>query len=86
MILNEYSEIVQEQLKAGIVEKVDPTDSTLNKIYYLPHHAVVRKDKDTSKVRIVYDASAHTKGPSLNDCLHIGPKFNHKVLEILLRF
>ena len=46
----------------------------------------MRHDKDTTKVRIVYDASAHAKGPSLNDCLHTGPKFNQKVLEVLLRF
>lgn len=37
-------------------------------------------------MRIVYDASARASGPSLNDCLHTGPKFNQKILEILLRF
>lgn len=35
---------------------------------------------------MVYDASAHSSGPSLNDCLHTGPKFNQKILEVLLRF
>ena len=35
---------------------------------------------------MVYDASARASGPSLNDCLHTGPKFNQKILEILLRF
>ena len=37
-------------------------------------------------MRVVYDASAQSNGPSLNDCLYIGPKFNQKILEILLRF
>jgi len=85
-ILKEYSKIIQEQLNAGIIELVDETDTAFSTIHYLPHHAVVRQDKDTSKVRIVYDASAHLKGPSLNDCLHTGPKFNQNVLDILLRF
>ena len=34
----------------------------------------------------MYDASARSNGPSLNDCLHTGPKFDQKILDILLRF
>ena len=51
-------------------------------VTHLPHHAVIRQDKETTKVRVVYDASAQ----SLNDCLHTGPMFNQRILEILLRF
>ena len=81
-ILKEYSAIIQEQLDKGIIEIVE---QTAGRTHYLPHHAVVRHDKETTKVRIVYDASARAKGPSLNDCLHTGPKFNQKILEILIR-
>ena len=39
------------------------------------------------KLRIVYDASAKSNGLSLNECcLHVGPKFNQKIFEILVRF
>lgn len=37
-------------------------------------------------MRIVYNASAKSAGPSLNDCVHAGPKFHQRILEILLRF
>ena len=37
--------------------------------FYLAHSAVVRKNAETTKLRVVYDASAHTNGNalSLND-------------------
>lgn len=39
-----------------------------------------------TKVCVVYNKSAHSEGPSLNECLHTGPKFNQRILDILLRF
>ena len=86
-ILQEYNAIIQDQISKGIVQIVtDKEDVSSGKVHYLPHHAVIRKDKETTKVRVVYYASARSSGPSLNDCLITGPKFNRKILDILLRF
>ncbi|GFY10020.1 integrase catalytic domain-containing protein [Trichonephila clavipes] len=55
--------------------------------YFLPHHAVVHEQKDSTKVRIVFDASSKGKGAlSLNDCLESGPNLNPVLLKIILRF
>ena len=43
------------------------------------------RDKATSKLRIVYDASARSTGPSLNDCIYTGPKFGQSIFHILVR-
>ena len=86
-VLKEYDSIIQSQRSQGIVEEVGRREeSAEGQIHYLPHHAVVRRDKSTTKVRVVYDASARTTGCSLNECLHKGPKFDQKILDILLRF
>ena len=55
-------------------------------VHYLPHHAVIRKDKQTTKLRIVYDASAWSEGVSLNDKLFSGSKFNQNISDIIVRF
>ena len=34
----------------------------------------------------MYDASTKSTGPSFNDCLHTGLKFDQKILDILPRF
>ena len=86
-IMHEYDSIIKAQLQQGIVEKVEkPESGASTQVHYLPHHAIVRRDKETTKVRIVYDASAKSTGCSLNECLHKGPKFDQKILDILLRF
>ena len=85
--LHEYDTVIRDQLHRGIVEVVpesaEPVDG---RVHYLPHHAVVRTDKQTTKLRVVYDASAKMNGPSLNNCLHTGPNFGPSILDLLVRF
>ena len=85
-LLHQYHSMIQEQLAKGIIEPVDTNEVTTNLVHYLPHHGVVRTDKATTKLRIVYDASSKTSGPSLNECLYKGPKFNQMILDLLIRF
>ena len=59
-----------------------PTPAKVNeRTHYLPYHYVVQQDKTTSKIRKVYDASARSTGPSLNDCLNTGPKFGQSIFQ-----
>ena len=55
--------------------------------FYIPHKAVVRKEAESTKLCIIYDASAredNTK-PSLNDCLHLGPPLQSQLWDILVK-
>ena len=90
-LLSEYDIIIQDQLKGGIVKKVPAKDlkkKLTSQSYYLPHLAVIRKDRETMKLRIVYDGSAkaskHEK--SLNDCLQTGPNHLPHVFNMLANF
>ncbi|XP_065664600.1 uncharacterized protein LOC136086241 [Hydra vulgaris] len=81
-----YNNIIKDQLSKGIIEKVSNFESNIGDVHYLPHRPVIREDKLTSKVRIVFDASACTSGPSLNECLFSGPSLTTSLYSILLRF
>ena len=86
-ILKEYDAVIKDQLNRGIVEIVDKKDvGEMGKVHYMPHHAVIRRDKQTTKLRIVYDASAKSSGPSLNYCLYTGPAMTQSIMDIILRF
>ena len=76
--LQRYDNIIQEQIKEGIVEK---------KVFYLPHRPVIRESAETAKLRIVYDASSKpTKNfASLNDYLETGPPLQNSTWDTLVR-
>ena len=81
----EYDSIIQEQLEEGVVE---PTpDIATGKEFYIPHKGVNRENAESTKLRIVYDASAREKEnqPSLNDRLNPGPPLQNRLWDILVR-
>ncbi|XP_065190905.1 uncharacterized protein LOC135821835 [Sycon ciliatum] len=82
-VAKEYCRVLQHHVNAGYVTAVK-LESTGG--WYLPHFPVTRPDATTTKVRVVFDASAKCKGASLNDYLHPGPKLQRELPHILLRF
>ena len=84
-ILEAYDGTIKEQLKEGIIEEV-PEKPTGGRITYLPHQEIVRKDAETTKVRVVYDASAKPSknARSLNECLYVGPSLTPLLYDVLL--
>lgn len=54
---------------------------------FLPHHAVLKESSTTTKLRVVFDASAKTTtGISLNNVLCVGPVVQQNLFSIITRF
>lgn len=50
----------------------------------IPHHCVIRPESSTTKLRVVFDASAKTSnGTSLNDIVYTGPKLQNDIVDII---
>ena len=66
---------------------MEPVSSPGGEHFYNPHKAFLREDAESTKVHIVYDASAHEseKSPSLNECLEVGPPLQNKLWAVLVR-
>ncbi|KAK3704311.1 hypothetical protein QZH41_007495 [Actinostola sp. cb2023] len=66
-IAERYKEVMDANIKKGYIQKVEPHEEDTKPSWYLPHFPVVREEKQTTKVRIVYDSAAKYEGICLND-------------------
>ena len=80
-----YDDVIQEQLEQGVIEMA-PIEAK-GKEFYLPHKGVIKQSAETTKLRVVYDASAKESSdkPSLNECLYPGPPLQNQLWNILVR-
>ena len=87
-ILNDYDKIFKYYEQNGIIEQVPANEvaGEVGQVHYLPHRPVIREDKETTKIRAVFDASCKVNGPSLNECLYSGPNLLARIFDILIRF
>ena len=74
-----YKAAINEYVEKGFAEEVPDQSDDNRTVRYLPHHAVFRDDKRTTKCRIVFDAS-------LNDCILPGPPLQPNLASVLIRF
>lgn len=82
----EYSKFLREYEEMGHMTKVPPFAGPESGAYYLPHHAVIKESSTTTKVRVVFNASAKTHtGLSLNSLLDPGYKQQQDLHQIILR-
>ena len=88
-MFNEYDKIIKDYAKEDIVEIVPPSEEIVlpGFAHYLAHRAVVKENRETTMVRIVFDGSAHSSDePSINDVLYSGPCLLPLIFDILIRF
>ncbi|XP_018368314.1 PREDICTED: uncharacterized protein LOC108764525 [Trachymyrmex cornetzi] len=82
----QYHEFMRAYLQLGHMSKVEEAEALTERAHYLPHHAVVKAESTTTKVRVVFDAFCPTtSGKSLNDLMMVGPTIQDELFCILLR-
>ena len=83
----QFAHVMQEYFAMGHVEPVEDLNKSCQDVYYLPMHVVKSETSSTSKIHIVFDASAKsTSGASLNDQLLVGPTVHSSLIDVLMRF
>lgn len=83
----EYHRFIKEYESLGHMHKVVSEAQNNVTCYYMPHHGVRKESSLTTKLRVVFDASApSSSGLSLNDLQMTGPTIQSDLFTILIRF
>lgn len=78
-----YTDFIHEYVSLGHMTRVESYGTPH---FFLPHHGVLREHSTTTKLRVVFNASAASStGVSLNDLQLVGPPIQGDLLAILLR-
>lgn len=86
-LMQRYDQAVRLYFEDGMAERVEREEDSGERVYYMPHQAVLREGSSTTKMRIVFDASSHGQNcKSLNDNLESGPNLNPDLVSLLLNF
>ena len=83
-----YNKQMNEMVDLGFSRKLTEEEVTNYKgpVHYVSHHAVIRPEKKSTPVRIVFNSSSSFHGHSLNDYWYKGPDLLNSLFGVLLRF
>ena len=70
-ILRDYDNVIKDQVKSEIIEAIREHNYGQAPMHFLPHHGVIRLDRETTTLRVVFDGSAKSNksNASINECM-----------------
>ena len=89
ILFQEFATVMKEYFELTCAEPIPLVNlkKTSSETFYLPMHAVCKEHSTTTKVRVVFVASAKSSsGASLNDTLLTGPTIHTPLIDVQLRF
>lgn len=86
-LTKEYQSFMREYEELNHIEKVSPVETNESQKVYFPYHPVIKETSQTTKVRVVFNASRTSSNDTLlNDYLMVGPKLQTDLFALILRW
>ncbi|XP_045495961.1 uncharacterized protein LOC123694542 [Colias croceus] len=83
-LAQQYRDFIHEYQQLNHMRR---STSNLPSEIFLPHHSVLRQESTTTKLRVVFNASAKTTtGKSLNDIMCKGPNLQQDLQKLILKW
>ena len=79
---------MKEMEQMNFARKISPEEAREYRgpVHYISHHAVIRPEKKSTPLRIVYNSSSSYQGHRLNDYWLKGPDLLNNLFGVILRF
>ncbi|GFX87272.1 uncharacterized protein TNCV_3820021 [Trichonephila clavipes] len=82
-----YRDFIHEYDQLGHMKEVVAEHDNFKVAYYMPHHGVLRPEKSTTKLRVVFNATNPTSnGLSLNSIQYNGGLVQNDLFTIMIKF
>nr|XP_049694860.1 uncharacterized protein LOC126054241 [Helicoverpa armigera] len=80
----EYQDSMEQYKDLGHMQPIDTLSADR---YLIPHHCIVRPEKSTTRLRVVFDASSRaTNNYSLNNIVHVGTNLQIDIVDLVPKF
>ena len=79
-----YNQVFDDYEKKAYIQRVPKSE--VKEQWFLLHFPVIKLTRETTKVRVVFDAAMKYEEKSLNDSIRPGPKLQREVVDVLTRF
>ncbi|GFT58567.1 integrase catalytic domain-containing protein [Trichonephila clavipes] len=82
-----YRDFIHEYDQLGHTKEVVVENDKSEVAYYMPHHGILRTEKSTTKLRVVFNATNPTSnGLSLNSIQYNGGLVQNDLFTIMVKF
>jgi hypothetical protein len=85
-LLKDYNDVFLEWEASGYIEKVQVENLLRPNVWYWAHFPIVKEEKETTKIRPVFDGAAKFRGNCINDYIWTGPTVMNELISVVQRF
>jgi hypothetical protein len=85
-LLKDYNDVFLKWEASGYIEKVQDENPLRPNVWYWAHFPIVKEEKETSKIRPVFDGAEKFRGICISDYIWTGPTEMNELISVVQRF
>jgi hypothetical protein len=85
-LMKKFQAVFNKWQDLGYIKLIQDDNPTRPNLWYWPHFPVIKEEKETTKIRPVFDGTAKFRGVCMNDYIQTGPSVMNELVAVVHRF